>query len=350
MQPTTEGQGAGGVEAPAAPPRQHVAAPVVRPLRPVEAVVDAEFEDDGPTPERAPKGGARKKRHKPTGRPPAGTERTKRTIKDDWRKARTDEARAAVIALARRADMLVQLPTEALQWGLAQHLLTERQVAQALGLSLPNVQPPEPQGAPAAVPEAPPAQPQAQPHQAEAAQVGPAPVVAPGAAAPAAEPRAAGPAGPVATGAVPPATPPVPEVHKYMGQDERRVAMFADAIAPVVEGIAKRLSVDGLDPMERSRLTLFPGHPRMEKKIDCVPVARMAELGGVLLADRYPGGDGGEAGVGDAKAELALLALATLAPGLVRVGKRAVGMLWGMGRGLGAKLRERRGAREVGEP
>ncbi|WP_223632023.1 hypothetical protein [Corallococcus sp. EGB] len=121
---------------------------------------------------------------------------------------------------------------------------------------------------------------------------------APGAPAPAAQASgAAAPGAPApaaqAPAAAPPPPPPPPEPPKYMGQDFQRVRKFAEAALPfasVLGEVSKRFGVDVSQPTRRK---LFAG-TQFEGQYEGDPVARMAELAGVIMAKRAPSdADGG---------------------------------------------------------
>ncbi|MBN9685387.1 MULTISPECIES: hypothetical protein [unclassified Corallococcus] len=110
--------------------------------------------------------------------------------------------------------------------------------------------------------------------------------VSPGPAAPAAASPGAQAAGAAAPGA-PPEPPPPPEPPKYMGQDFQRVRKFAEAALPfaaLLGEVSKRVGVDVSQPTKRR---LFAGTP-YEGQYEGDPVARMAELAGVIMAKRAP--------------------------------------------------------------
>lgn len=280
---------------------------VPRPPAPPRATrAVAEDEDETPPRRSAP---AR-------GRPPAGTERTRRTVKENWAKARTDEARAKALAAAVRAELLHELPLTALQWGREAGVLSERQYMLAVGV----------------YPEAP---------KQEAAQAVQAPVQpAPAPVSPPAQPAAGIPqpasAAPAQQPAAPPPPPPVP---LYMGQPVERVEMFAKLAYTGLKFVSEKLPASIINPTAHVKGTLFRGLP-FETKVDAVPLERMAELAGVIAAEKWPARPG-DAGVGSAKTELAVLGFAAFGPALMAMGQHVGGALLKLGRGIGGRLRSR---------
>jgi hypothetical protein len=69
----------------------------------------------------------------------------------------------------------------------------------------------------------------------------------------------------------------------------------------------------------------------------------MAELVGVLAAKRWPATGGVGDGAGQAKTELLVLGVAAFGPALATAGRRLAASLWELGRGIGTRLKDRRG-------
>ena len=274
----------------------------------------------------------------PRGRPPAGTERTLRTVREGWKKARTAEAKGKAIAAAVRAGLLAELPLAALQWGRSAGVLTDRQYSTAVGVAAePHPARPQPAAAPTPAPDkhqgAAPAAPAPDKHQ------GAAPATQSAGTQPGSTPAAP----PTAT--TPPASSPLdapPVGPLFMGEPAERVAMFAGVSLAVLKPLALRFKSEGFDPTKHEKGVLFRGTP-LQREVDCVPVERMADLCGVLAAKRWPATGGADA-AGQAKTELVVLGLAAFGPALATAAKRAVGTLWEMGRGIGGRLKTRRGA------
>ncbi|WP_309887547.1 hypothetical protein [Archangium sp.] len=232
----------------------------------------------------------------------------------DWADAREFARRA--VAFAVEADIVAELPEELVRWARQEGLLQD--VAEAASG----------QAAPAPTVTAAPAVP---------AQTNGAATPTPHGETPAGAPSSVPVTPPASQEPAPPPTP------LFMGLPADRVALFAGVALPVIQELGRRFGTEGLDTTTHVRATLFRGTP-LQREVDCVPAERMAELAGVVAAKRWPAAGGG---AGDpasaAKTELVVLGLAAFGPALVTAGKRVAGALWEMGRGLGARIKARRG-------
>ena len=324
--PTAEIATAGGQEPDASPREADAPARVTEAPGRGESYPDAQRE-----------GAQVPQRSAPRGRPPAGTDRTRRTVKDNWNKARTEEQKAKALAAAVRAQMLAELPLTALAWGRDAGVLTRAQYAEAVNGGVAEAHQARPQTT-----QQPPATPQAAPTASAWVSGGEqAPAVSSGA-------STTQVTQPAATPETQPTSTPPPTGPVYMGQPLERVTMFAGLALPVLQSLGRRWKSEAFDPTTHAEGVLFRGLP-IETKVNAVPVERMAELVGVLAAKRWPA-TGGNDPSSQAKTELVVLGVAAFGPALATAGKRLVGTLVDVGRGLGARLKSRRpGRAEVTE-